>query len=82
MPASDLDAPRQVRRSQAHTELLVERFELGILWEEYGLVGNIIVRKSTIYCTAWFTFLSGSRSPLVSPTLISANFFRLTSCIN
>ena len=29
--------------SQAHTELLVEVFELGTLWDEYGLVGDIIV---------------------------------------
>jgi hypothetical protein len=32
-----------VRRSQPHTELLVEEFELGTLWDEYGLVGDIIV---------------------------------------
>jgi hypothetical protein len=32
-----------VRRSQAHTELLVEEFELGMLWDEYGLVGDIVV---------------------------------------
>ena len=80
--ASDLDAPHQVCHLQAHTELLVEWFELENLWEKYGLVGNIIVCKSTIYCTAWFTFLSGHHSPLVSPMLISANFFWLTSCIN
>jgi hypothetical protein len=33
-----------VRRSQAHTELLVEEFELGMLWEEYGIVGDVVVR--------------------------------------
>ena len=81
-PASDLDSGHHVCRSQAHTEHLVEKLELGELWEEYGLVGNIIVRKSTIYCTAWFTFLFGSRSPLVSPALISANLSRLTCYIN
>ena len=32
-----------VRRSQAHTELLVEGFELGVLWDEYGLVGDVVV---------------------------------------
>jgi hypothetical protein len=31
------------RRSQEHTEILVKEFELGILWDEYGLVGDIIV---------------------------------------
>jgi hypothetical protein len=31
------------RRSREHTELLVTELELGILWDEYGLVGDIIV---------------------------------------
>ena len=44
-PASNLDAsPDQyVRRSQPHTELLVEAFELGKLWDDYGLVGDVVV---------------------------------------
>ena len=46
-PANDLDhSGHHVRRSQAHTELLVEEFELGTLWDEYGLVGDIVVRSS------------------------------------
>jgi hypothetical protein len=43
-PANDLDSGQHVRRSQAHAELLVEEFELGMLWDEYGLVGDIVVR--------------------------------------
>ena len=43
-PANDLDSGQHVRRSQAHAELLVKEFELGILWDEYGLVGDIVVR--------------------------------------
>jgi hypothetical protein len=31
------------RRSRDHTELLVSELELGVLWEEYGLVGDIVV---------------------------------------
>jgi len=31
------------RRSRDHTELLVSEFELGVLWDEYGLVGDVIV---------------------------------------
>lgn len=31
------------RRSNEHTELLVRALELGELWEDYGLVGDIIV---------------------------------------
>jgi hypothetical protein len=42
-PANDLDSGQPVRRSQAHSELLVEEFELGMLWDEYGLVGDIVV---------------------------------------
>jgi hypothetical protein len=44
--ANDLDSGHHVRRSQAHTELLVEEFELGSLWDEYGLVGDVVVRSS------------------------------------
>jgi hypothetical protein len=43
-PANDLDSGQHVRRSQAHAELLVEEFELGMLWDEYGLVGDIVIR--------------------------------------
>jgi hypothetical protein len=43
-PANDLDSGQHVRRSQPHTELLVEEFELGTLWDEYGLVGDVVVR--------------------------------------
>jgi hypothetical protein len=42
-PANNLDAHQHVHRSQAHTELLVEVFELGTLWDVYGLVGDIVV---------------------------------------
>jgi hypothetical protein len=42
-PAADLDSKRCVRRSQPHTELIVESFELGVLWDEYGLVGDVVV---------------------------------------
>ena len=46
-PANDLDhAGHHVCCSQAHTKLLVEEFELGMLWDEYGLVGDIVVRSS------------------------------------
>ena len=51
-PAKDLDSPHHyVRRSQAHTELIVENFELGVLWDQYGLVGDIVVcySESALY---------------------------------
>jgi hypothetical protein len=31
------------RRSRKHTEQLVEVLQLGVLWDEYGLVGDIVV---------------------------------------
>jgi hypothetical protein len=42
-PANSLDSGQHVCHSQAHTELLVEEFKLGTLWDEYGLVGDITV---------------------------------------
>jgi hypothetical protein len=32
-----------VRRCREHTEALVEELQLGVLWDEYGLVGDIVV---------------------------------------
>ncbi|TDL21907.1 hypothetical protein BD410DRAFT_840292 [Rickenella mellea] len=32
-------------RSREHTELVVKNLELGVLWNEYGLVGDIIVLR-------------------------------------
>jgi hypothetical protein len=32
-----------VRRCREHTEALVEQLELGVLWDEYGLVGDVVV---------------------------------------
>jgi hypothetical protein len=31
------------RRSREHTESLVGEFELGVLWDNYGLVGDLVV---------------------------------------
>jgi hypothetical protein len=42
-PANDLDSSQHVHRSQTHTKLLIKEFELGMLWDEYGLVGDIVV---------------------------------------
>ena len=42
-PANNLDSGHHMWCSQAHTELLVEEFELGMLWDAYGLVGDVVV---------------------------------------
>src|ERR1700722_11763438 len=41
--AKNLDGGYATRRCREHMDLLVEELELGILWDEYGLVGDIIV---------------------------------------
>jgi hypothetical protein len=46
---TDLDGGVR-RRSREHTELLVSEFELGTLWDEYGLVGDIIVHVILTVC--------------------------------
>lgn len=40
-------------RSREHTEDLVEEIELGTLWKEYGLVGDIVV---WVYSLLQFTY--------------------------
>jgi hypothetical protein len=41
----DLDG-ESTRRTRAHSDTIVEELELGVLWDEYGLVGDIVVRFS------------------------------------
>jgi hypothetical protein len=55
-PSRDLDGHRHLCRSRAHSDILGEEFELGVLWDEYGIVGDVIVMFSygymsiTTYC--------------------------------
>ena len=42
-PSNDLDGCQYLRRSSPHTEMLGLEFELGTLWDEYGLVSDVIV---------------------------------------
>ena len=39
----NLDATRSMDRTRAHTEAVVEEFELGELWQRYGIIGDIVV---------------------------------------
>jgi hypothetical protein len=43
-PGTDLDSKWRVRHSRAHTALLVNSFELGVLWDQFGIVGGVTVR--------------------------------------
>ena len=43
--SNNLDSdPHALLRSREHTNTLVEVLELGTLWDEYGLVGDVVVR--------------------------------------
>ncbi len=42
-PSSVTESEAIVPRSVEHTCAVAEYFELGTLWEEYGLVGDVIV---------------------------------------
>ena len=48
--ASGLDDEICGRRSHEHTDMLVEAFELGTLWDEYGLVGDVVVSFFSCGC--------------------------------
>jgi len=77
-PATDLDSHWHVHHSQAHTELLVETFELSVLWDEYGLIGDVVVS-----ILPFMSFLElnviFSHSPVFSHALTFMSFFHLTS---
>jgi hypothetical protein len=32
-----------ISRCRAHTDALVEELELGVLWDDYGVVGDVVV---------------------------------------
>jgi hypothetical protein len=53
-PAKGIDDAIYGYRSRGHTDVLVQEFELGVLWDEYGLVGDIIVRISPSRTSAHF----------------------------
>ena len=42
-PAEDLDGDIYLSHSREQTELISAEFELGQLWDKYGLVGDIVV---------------------------------------
>jgi len=53
-PAKDLDSGHYVRCSQEHAELLGEVFELSTLWDEYGLVRDVVVSVALLYYLCLF----------------------------
>ena len=49
-PGDNLDSSEYICRSQSHSELLVEEFKLGMLWDKYGLVGDIVISVYSHFC--------------------------------
>ena len=48
-PVKDLNSGHYVHCAQEHAELLGEVFELGTLWDEYGLVRDVVVSVPLLY---------------------------------
>ena len=51
-----MDGKHYIHRSRQHTELLVKELELGVLWQEYGLVGDVVV-SPVLLLLLLFSFL-------------------------
>jgi hypothetical protein len=45
-PATDLDGFDAVRRTRQYTEMLIQNLPFGNLWDDYGVVADIIVSFS------------------------------------
>jgi len=45
-PSGQLDSDEDIyeRRSRAHTDFLCTKCEMGVLYDNYGIIGDIIVR--------------------------------------
>ena len=67
------------QHSHEHTELLMSEFELGALWDGYGLVGDIIVGYVICIYVLIANVKSNSHSQMTSLRLISMNSSRLIS---
>jgi hypothetical protein len=50
-PSKNLDKVNALPRRREHSNVLVETLELGVLWDEYGLVGDVVVSRLIIL---WF----------------------------
>jgi hypothetical protein len=44
-PSHNLNGDGYIHHTCKHTEVLVEELELGVLWNKYDLVGNLVVSK-------------------------------------
>lgn len=72
-PFNDLDSGCG-RRSHELTRTLLDAFDLKTLWEDYGVIGDIVVRSHSMFALCSSSLpLHGSRSPSDSlvPTSMS-----------
>lgn len=47
-PPNDLDRLPINPRSKEHTATVVRNLELGEAWDEYGLIGDVVVRLDSV----------------------------------
>ena len=71
MPVVDLDSERHPPRSKEHTELISAEFELGQLWDEYGIVGDVKVTTHLIIFIYTYVFSSHLQTLSLVPTFTS-----------
>ena len=70
-PAVDLDSERHPPRSKEHTDLISVEFELGQLWDEYGIVGDVEVTTRLIIFIYTYVFSSHLQTLSLVPTFTS-----------
>ena len=58
----DLDQGDSILRREEHTEMLIQAFELGNLWDVYGIVGDVVVHSCSLGDLVSLTFTNISHS--------------------
>jgi hypothetical protein len=69
--SKNLDAPGAHSRSHEKTDFLINQFDPGILWDEYGIRGDVVVCSFSLLsgtfsyalCIAFYSQLPSSRYP-------------------
>ena len=77
---NDLDAPGSHRRTHEKTDFLIKNFDPGILWDEYGIRADIVVRKISVSGSFILTLPLNSRLPMAFRVLTFTNCCHLISC--
>ena len=81
--AKDLDGDLSMPHTQEHSNMLVDMLELGVLWDEYGLVGNIVVCMRFVFVhILLYTYLLVSHPQMIFHVLTSMSCWLPTSSTN